>query len=147
MGDNVNHPSHYTQLGVECIDVIEWLPLNRGNAIKYIWRAGLKGDEIEDLRKAVWYIDREIDRIKNADTGFKITMTFADDNMAYVRQQKTYDMFSLAGHFAHNRGNAMYLLEMSGMSMDDSGLMMLGSAKGYLEREIDSLGTGGNVQC
>jgi len=62
--DPVDHPSHYTSTaGVECIDVTEQFNFNRGNAIKYIWRAGGKGDEIEDLRKAAWYINREIERI------------------------------------------------------------------------------------
>lgn len=66
--DPVNHPSHYTSMptGVECIDVIEWMNLCRGNAIKYIWRAGQKdpSKEIEDLEKAVWYLNREIDRLR-----------------------------------------------------------------------------------
>ena len=60
--DPVNHPKHYTShpSGVECIDVVEQYPFNIGNAIKYLWRAGLKGDLVEDLKKARWYIDREI---------------------------------------------------------------------------------------
>lgn len=66
--DPVNHPSHYVGQvpGVECIDVTEWFPFNRGNAIKYLWRAGSKDPaaELEDLRKARWYVDREIDRLE-----------------------------------------------------------------------------------
>ncbi len=68
--DMVNHPKHYTSdpSGVECINVIEHRNYNVGAAIKYIWRAGLKGDgdsskHIEDLRKAAWYCNREIERI------------------------------------------------------------------------------------
>lgn len=64
----VDHPKHYNQhpSGVECIDVIEWFTFNTGNAVKYIWRAGLKSDNaIEDLEKAAWYIRREIERLKN----------------------------------------------------------------------------------
>ena len=49
---------------VECITVVERFNFNRGNAIKYIWRAGEKGDEIEDLKKAAWYIAREIHRLE-----------------------------------------------------------------------------------
>lgn len=66
MPDMVNHPPHYTQhpSGVECIDVIEHMPLCVGNAVKYLWRAGQKGDPIEDLQKAKWYIEREICRIE-----------------------------------------------------------------------------------
>lgn len=65
--DPVNHPSHYTSYkGLEIIDLTEQMNFNRGNAVKYIARAGLKNQntEIEDLKKAVWYINREIDRIK-----------------------------------------------------------------------------------
>jgi hypothetical protein len=67
MNDNVNHPKHYTNhpSGVECIEITEHMNFCIGNAIKYLWRAGLKGEQIEDLRKARWYIDREIARILN----------------------------------------------------------------------------------
>jgi hypothetical protein len=67
MNDNVNHPKHYTNhpSGVECIEVTEHMNFCVGNAIKYLWRAGLKGEQVEDLRKARWYIDREIARILN----------------------------------------------------------------------------------
>lgn len=66
--DVVNHPPHYTQhpSGVECIQITEHMNFCRGNAVKYIWRAGDKGDEIEDLKKARWYIDREIARLERA---------------------------------------------------------------------------------
>lgn len=67
--DNVNHPSHYTTGKIEVIDFIEDKELNyhRGNAIKYIVRAGKKdpSKEIEDLQKAVWYLNREINRLLN----------------------------------------------------------------------------------
>ena len=65
--DNVNHPSHYCShpSGVECIEVTELMSFNLGNAIKYIWRADLKGKQIEDLKKAAFYIEREIRRIEN----------------------------------------------------------------------------------
>lgn len=66
MNDNVKHPSHYTDRvpGIECIQVTQHFNFNRGNAIKYIWRAGLKGDEIEDLKKAIQYLEFEIARIE-----------------------------------------------------------------------------------
>lgn len=67
MNDNVNHPSHYTDGKIEVIDFIEDKNLNfhRGNAVKYIARAGKKNPEkeVEDLEKAVWYTNREIQRI------------------------------------------------------------------------------------
>lgn len=69
--DNVNHPQHYTShpSNVECIEITRHYCFSIGNAIKYLWRAGLKHEEgmednqkeIEDLKKAIWYIN---DRIK-----------------------------------------------------------------------------------
>jgi Fe-S-cluster containining protein len=63
--DNVNHPKHYTShpSGVECIEITEHMNFNLGNAMKYVWRASLKGNEVEDLKKAIWYLEREIARI------------------------------------------------------------------------------------
>jgi Protein of unknwon function (DUF3310) len=62
--DAVNHPRHYTAhpSGVECITITEHMGFNLGNAVKYIWRADLKSDAVEDLRKAAWYVNREIER-------------------------------------------------------------------------------------
>ena len=62
--DNIHKPKHYTEhpSGIECIQVTEHMGFNLGNAIKYIWRCDLKLDAIEDLKKAKWYIDREIDK-------------------------------------------------------------------------------------
>lgn len=64
--DAVNHPKHYTShpSGVECITVTEHMGFNVGNAIKYLWRADLKGSTIQDLEKAAWYVNREIERRK-----------------------------------------------------------------------------------
>ena len=69
MEDNVHHPKHYTShpSGIECIQITEHHNFCIGNAIKYLWRAGLKGSsEVEDLQKAIWYINREIQRINDA---------------------------------------------------------------------------------
>ena len=62
--DPVNHPAHYNghPSGVECIQIAEHMGFNLGNALKYIWRADLKGNAIEDLNKAAWYVQREIER-------------------------------------------------------------------------------------
>ncbi len=64
--DLVNHPPHYTShpSGVECIQVTEHMNFNLGNAMKYIWRAGEKGDKLTDLLKAKWYLEREITLIQ-----------------------------------------------------------------------------------
>lgn len=66
MDDPVNHPKHYTShpSGVECIVITEHMSFNIGNAIKYLWRANEKGAPILDLEKAVWYINREINKRK-----------------------------------------------------------------------------------
>jgi hypothetical protein len=69
--DNVNHPRHYVShpSGVEVIQITEHMNFCLGNAIKYILRSGIKSDTttVEDLRKAVWYIEREIARVEVAD--------------------------------------------------------------------------------
>lgn len=65
--DPVNHPRHYTQhpSGVECIEITEHMNFCVGNAIKYLWRADEKGG-LEDLKKAAWYINREIQKREKA---------------------------------------------------------------------------------
>ena len=70
MNDPVNHPTHYTDhpSGVECIQITEHMNFNLGNAVKYIWRAALKGKQLQDLEKAAWYINREIERLSNDNT-------------------------------------------------------------------------------
>ena len=64
MQDVVNNPKHYTShpSGIDCIQITEHMSFNLGNALKYIWRCDLKKEAIEDLRKARWYIDREIEK-------------------------------------------------------------------------------------
>ena len=80
MNDAVNHPSHYTsspakcklcEEPIECIDVAEHMGFCLGNAVKYIWRAGLKnGDKtVQDLQKAIWYIERHIERLERNEIG------------------------------------------------------------------------------
>lgn len=66
--DPVNRPRHYTShpSGVECIQITEHMGFNLGNAMKYIWRADEKGNALEDLEKAEWYIRREIEKRRRA---------------------------------------------------------------------------------
>lgn len=72
MSDPVNHPSHYTShparcecgRGIECIQITEHMISNLANAIKYIWRCDHKGKPIEDLEKAIFCLQREIQRRK-----------------------------------------------------------------------------------
>lgn len=65
MNDAIN-PEHYRKhpSGIECIDVTQHMSFCLGNAVKYVWRAGLNGDAQEDLRKAIWYLNREIERLE-----------------------------------------------------------------------------------
>ena len=67
--DNINHPSHYTSdpSGVECIEITRHRNFNIGNAIKYLWRNGLKDSDsqVQDLQKAAWYINDEIKRLES----------------------------------------------------------------------------------
>ena len=67
MSDPVHNPPHYKSGGIEVIDVIEAFELNfrLANVIKYVLRAGRKGDALEDLQKAAWYLDRQIDKMKS----------------------------------------------------------------------------------
>jgi len=64
--DLVNHPPHYTShpSGIEAIQVTRHMNFNLGNAMKYIWRAGQKGDPTQDLQKAIFYLQDEIERLK-----------------------------------------------------------------------------------
>lgn len=84
--DAVNHPKHYTDhpSGVECIQITEHMNFNLGNAIKYIWRAGLKeadasstqdAKKLQDLEKAAWYVKREIARLKPKPAAVTVTLT------------------------------------------------------------------------
>jgi hypothetical protein len=65
VSDDVDHPKHYTShlSGIECIQVTEHMNFNLGNAVKYIWRSGMKGKQRQDLEKAVWYLQRELARL------------------------------------------------------------------------------------
>ncbi len=76
MNDLVNHPAHYTghKSGVECIELAEQLPFCLGNAVKYIWRAGEKGDMRQDLEKALWYLLRHFEHGQKKAKFIKNTM-------------------------------------------------------------------------
>lgn len=67
--DTINHPKHFTNhpSGIECIEIARHMNFNLGNALKYIWRCELKNNKVEDLKKAIFYINDEIkkEEIKN----------------------------------------------------------------------------------
>jgi Protein of unknwon function (DUF3310) len=81
MNDNVNHPEHYCShpSKIECIEITQHMNFCLGNAVKYIWRADEKGKDIEDLQKAIWYIQREIELRRKTNVA------------AYVEKLKTAD--------------------------------------------------------
>lgn len=63
--DKINPPHYKAHLsGVECIQITEWMNFNLGNAVKYIWRCQEKNNTIIDLKKAAWYLNREIERLE-----------------------------------------------------------------------------------
>jgi hypothetical protein len=68
VSDSVNHPQHYTAhpSGVECIEIARHMTFNLGNVVKYVWRAGLKNAQVEDLKKARWYLNDEIARLEGS---------------------------------------------------------------------------------
>lgn len=74
MSDPVNHPPHYTShpSDIECIQITEHMGFNLGNALKYIWRADEKGQSVQDLEKARWYLDREIANRKAKELKFDV---------------------------------------------------------------------------
>lgn len=77
--DVINHPKHYTSdpSGIECIQITRWRNFNIGNAIKYLWRNGLKenNSNIQDLKKAIWYINDEIKRLEELNANNNNTST------------------------------------------------------------------------
>lgn len=108
MTDNVNHPSHYTDGKIEVIDFIEDKGLNfhRGNAVKYIARAGKKDSEkeVEDLRKAVWYLNREITRL----TGENPNAALISEVIEEV--ERAVDKARIDNEFEHTNGK-WYIVE------------------------------------
>jgi hypothetical protein len=91
MNDPVNHPAHYTnpKWPYEVIDLTEQLDFVLGNAVKYVLRAPYKGNEVEDLEKAKWYLDRYIsngtdDNYVSDDDVMEIARSFGDDLVLYL---------------------------------------------------------------
>lgn len=82
--DMVEHPPHYTShpSGIECIQVTRHMGFSIGNAIKYLWRADEKGNAIEDLQKAKWYIEDEIRKREGGDVVAQLAITEGDINNA-----------------------------------------------------------------
>ncbi len=90
---NINHPLHYNSLlakckcgvQIECIDVVRNMNFNLGNVVKYVWRAEHKGSVIENLKKARWYLDNEIERLAEEcaiqSPGIDVTLGFVGKDL------------------------------------------------------------------
>ena len=90
MSDNVNHPDHYTRFGAEVIEITEHLNFNRGNAVKYLARAGAKtSDPLQDLLKAEWYVKREISRTQAGAALASLKAPLTEAEVTTLRQQLT----------------------------------------------------------
>ena len=100
--DPVNHPSHYTSdpSGVECITITRHRNFNVGNAIKYLWRAGLKDEEktVEDLRKAIFYINDEINRLQGVVPGAKEIRGTVNEKLEKALKELTAERKKLERH-------------------------------------------------
>ena len=124
--DGINHPSYYNQYkDVEVIDITEQLNFNRGNAVKYISRAGFKSEdtEIQDLQKAKWYVEREISRL-------------ADGGSEY---ENTADAEALVEQMNYNRGTAVAAICHAGTGDYKLISTSLFKAVRYLDRELTRL--------
>lgn len=130
--DMVNHPAHYTYGKYECADVIEdWgLSWQLGNALKYICRCGHKSDDVEDLEKAVWYINREIERRTGKKEDEPTQYTFEDYSVAAARtmnpylmpqEQEQHALFEIASETGEVLG--LYQKVFQGHKFDDTHLM------------------------
>ena len=127
MAEQVNHPKHYNARpdGLECIDIIRHYTFDIGCAIKYLWRAGLKTEdgmtdrekEIEDLKKAIWYINDELYLGMDLD-GFA-GMDRGDIGYVYdiIEQETGYSASEIANfnYYEKNVANAMLSLLQVGL--------------------------------
>ena len=131
--DNINSPKHYTShpSGIECIEIVEHLPFCLGAAVKYIWRAGLKGDEIEDLNKAVWYLRREIQRIAKIDS---LKRFYDKEQFSTIHQ---YNL--ITKYMNYCKGRALEYIWSAIKSSYISAIMELNNAINELNNEIDRL--------
>ena len=112
MTDIINHPAHSTGVTaeIECIDIARHLNFQLGNAFKYVWRAGKKGGrgkEIEDLKKALWYLEdsiqngyNDLDQCDNLASGLASIVTRGDDSMRgdILRDITTYRIATAANN-------------------------------------------------
>ena len=138
--EHVNHPKHYNQhpAGIECIDIIRHYTCDIANAIKYLWRAGLKPEmgkedaekEIEDLNKALWYIEDYRKRINKRNT-YTVGKAPKDSNLSdkVVREAQVgivtgYDIADIVKGYDKHIATAMSLLLQVGLIHIDGRIFM-----------------------
>ena len=108
MAEQVVHPTHYNQVpGIECMDVVKHFDFCRGNAIKYLWRAGAKGDVVTDLKKAIYCIEQEIRDIEavRAEESKSVDITTGDGTV-------------IATKIFLDKGRPEFWLDSNGLSPD-----------------------------
>ena len=117
----VDHPEHYNKhpSGIECIDVVEHMSFNVGNAVKYLWRADYKGAPIEDLEKAVWYLKREIDKRTRPVAEEK---TFVHGDLSLNIPRHDNGLVSATDYISNGRGSGEFAPELNSDAGLHSGL-------------------------
>ena len=159
--EHVNHPKHYNQhpAGIECIDIIRHYTCDIANAIKYLWRAGLKAEmgmkdaekEIEDLKKALWYINDFIVNEKLVRCYYRIRKNSSGTSAKDIAE---YTIYRLSGHsideitkpYTENVADAMRWLLIIGVIDDDGKVYlpvtwraMLNNATYNIQARIDAI--------
>ena len=146
--EHVNHPKHYNQhpAGIECIAIIRHYTCDIANAVKYLWRAGLKPEagklnaekELEDLEKALWYID-------DYRKAFPETYTFRAQDAGPFTQVTGYDIYDVIAPYDKNVGDALYCLLLLGIIRHgkvyavENRLYYIDQAAGAVRRRIADL--------
>ena len=102
MTDAVNNPKHYNAhpSGIECIELTRHMSFNRGNALKYIWRAGLKENKTQDVEKAKWYLLDEFNNMKNAKYKKRVVKKL-DILLFSLSQFETSERMSIINHIIY----------------------------------------------
>lgn len=127
--DLVNHPPHYTNdpSGVECIQITRWMNFNVGNAFKYLYRAGSKnliGDalkaQIEDLRKAVWYLKDELANM-HAELRPDFRHLYAAEIEAVIKSRSGQVAVSMSRIYAEDIKGAIFAIEFLISELEKTG--------------------------
>ena len=136
----VNSPAHYNQSAVECIDAINaalgpdgFVAYCRGNSIKYNWRAGLKNDAIEDLKKAAWYSRMAAGDDPRKDAGYKSNTSIYDGSVVLLRPGLPHLDLTSSGNL---QGLGQYIPPAASTSVNDG----LEDNLSHLRDDLDSYG-------